>query len=77
MQHASTGDPGPSAATQRALLALEHLVERANRAGGLAAPTTVADMIVLLDGVPSALGDAQRERYVDLVLRGLLAVPRN
>lgn len=62
-----------SPAARRALAALGELLAAADRAGALASPTTVLDMMVLLDGVPGAeIGETQRERYVETVLRGLL-----
>jgi len=58
---------------ERALGAIVALVDQAMAAGIVRTDTTVTDMVVLLDGVPGPeLGAAQRERYLDVVLRGLM-----
>ena len=59
---------------QRAARAIEPVLEAARRSGGVRADLTLADLLLLLGGVPGGAEEPEREarqRYVDLVLAGV------
>lgn len=65
--------PEPGSVTERAVTAMNDLLGLAHEKGLMRPDVTVVDLAVLLDGVPpSELGEAARDRYVDIVLAGLL-----
>ena len=67
------GLPAQSPAA-RALAAVQHVLDAAREAGAVRADATVADLLVLLGGLPDADAPQRaRERYLDLVLAGLHA----
>ena len=69
---AADGSGPQTAEMERALGSIVALVTQAMAAGVVRSDTTLTDMVVLLDGVPGPeLGVAQRERYLDVVLRCL------
>lgn len=64
----------PGSVVRRAAEAFTALLERCVRAGELRADVTLADIMVLLDGVPGRDVPVEvRERYVDIVIAGLTA----
>lgn len=65
--------PEPGSVTARAVTAMNDLLALAHEQGLIRPDVTLVDLAVLLDGVPpSELGEAARDRYVDIVLAGLL-----
>lgn len=64
--------PQPGTAEHRAGAAIAALLDRARAAGEVRAEVEVADLVVLLAGVPGLDVPAERRRtYVDVVLAGL------
>ena len=62
----------PADAGGRLAQAVEEMVRAAGRAGRLRRDVTLIDLVLVLDGVPGPdVPSAARERYVDIVLRGL------
>jgi hypothetical protein len=53
---------------------VQRLVDAARAAGAVRDDLTLADLTMLLDGVPD--DPHQRDRYVEIVLRGIAAAPR-
>lgn len=69
---ARAGAPGPGTAEHRAGAAITALLDRARAAGEVRAEVEMADLLVLLSGVPGLDVPPQRRRtYVDVVLAGL------
>lgn len=65
---------GPESVVRRAMDALTALLERSVTAGTLRPDVTLADIVMMLDGVPGReVPAAMRERYVDIVIAGLTA----
>jgi AcrR family transcriptional regulator len=63
---------GATAATARAVAAITAILDRARAEGAVRDDVTLADLVVLLDGVPGhQVADEQRRRYVDIVLAGV------
>jgi AcrR family transcriptional regulator len=63
----------PGSAEARALAGVADLLGRAQREGGVRADLTVADLAVLLAGMPAVAG-RPREIYLEVVLAGLAPV---
>lgn len=69
----ATSTPAPGSTAERALTALHHLLALAHEQAVIRSDVTLVDLAVLLDGVPGdEHGAAARDRYVDIVLAGLL-----
>ncbi len=71
---ARLGTPVPAeagSAASRAAEAIESILSAARDAGQVRADITLADLTVLLSGVPDAAGP--RQRYVEIVLAGITA----
>jgi AcrR family transcriptional regulator len=68
-------EPEDSAAPGgRLALAVEEMIRAAGRAGRLRDDVTVADLVVVLEGVPGPdAPESARDRYIDIVLRGMRA----
>ncbi|WP_323384412.1 TetR/AcrR family transcriptional regulator [Streptomyces calidiresistens] len=68
------GGDGEGEDARRLVAAMERLLERARRAGGVRADVTVADLVLVISTVPPTTGDpARREAWSSRLLELLLA----